>query len=396
MTMHSRDTRENPGIKRAYLELPSTLEGTQSYCITIPGGLDNKKRLIDLLTITTRWYSWERSAGTEGKETADRWRDVLNLPELNMCCCPEPTNRRYDSEGNLEVSYDGGITWVDAPELDDRFSGIVSPPMPGTDGEEKRCIAAASGEEYVKLNLIEDLNEGSNYAELNAALVAIVAALGVTGIGILIAAAAAAIFIAGVSAVQAAFTTEVWTAYRCILFCHIKNDGSFDEAGWNAVKADILDQFTGVVSAILYNWVNSVGVVGLTNAARSGFVASADCSGCEDCLNCYSSAWIITGSLVDAGDGWIEIQAGVADYGPAPYMIAFGSSGVPDYSDYCCQLCGIEILSGTQNGAAYRLCNGTPVLTQVPTDQLFSVMEWGFNEATATMRFTFEGSPECP
>lgn len=334
--IHSRDPRQNPGMKRAFLELPSTLEGEQSFCVTIPGGLDNKKRLIDLLTIATRWYSWARSAGTEGKETADRWRDVMNLPELNMCCCPEPTNRRYNENGELEVSYDGGITWLPAPELDDRFSGIVAPPMPGTDGENKRCIAAASAEEYVKLNLIEDLTEGSSYAELNAALVAIVAALGVTGVGLLLAAAAAAIFIAGVGAVTAAFTTEVWTDFRCILFCRIRNDGSFDTAGWEAVKADILDQFTGVVSAILYNWVNSVGVVGLTNSARSGFVASADCSGCTDCPSCTAESQIQIGTFVSRTETEIVIDAVLTTFNSIfAYWVVYGDWE----TGTCCLFC---------------------------------------------------------
>lgn len=392
---HSRDPRKNPGIKRAYLSVPPTLDGEQSYCITIPGGQANKQALIDLLTIATRWYSWERTDGNEAKDTADAWRDTLNLPELNMCCCPEPTNQRYNEDGELEVSYDGGVTWQPAPQLDPRVSGIVAPPIMGEDGEGKRCAAAASAEEYVKQNLIEDLTEGDTYAEVYAACIAIVAALGVTGIGVLIAAAAAAIFVAGVAAVEAAFTTEVWVEFRCILYCHMKNDGSFDAAGWEGVKADILSEYTGVVSAILYNWVNSVGIVGLTNSARSGFVATADCDcGCDDA--CVSEAWIQCGTVVDVGDGWIEIQADVAPYGSGAYAIMYGSTGSPDWSDYCCMLCDIEILSGTQNGAAYRLCDGTPVLTQVPTDQLFSRMDWGFDEPTARMRFTFIGSPDCP
>lgn len=280
--MHPRDTRKHPGIKRPYLSLPESTDGTQSFCVTIPDGLDNKLVLIDLLGTATMWFNWDRSAGTEGKQTADAWRDALNLPELNMCgCCPQPTNRRYNADGELEVSYDGGLTWSPDPAADDRFSGIVSPPIPGADGADKRCAAAASAEEYVKQNLIDALSDGDTYAQIYGAAVAIIAALGVTGIGILIAAAAAAIFVAGVAAVQAAFTSEVWTDFRCILYCHIDNDGSFSETGWEQVKSEVLGTYTGVVSAILYNWVNSVGPVGLTNAARSGFVASADCDACE-------------------------------------------------------------------------------------------------------------------
>jgi len=282
--MHPRSKRQTPGIKRPFLKLPETLEGTQSFCITIPGGFDNKKALLDLLQISTYWFSWELSAGTEGKQTADAWRDLLQLPELKMCCCPEPTNRRYNSAGQLEVSYDGGLTWVVDNSLDDRFSGAISPPLAGADGAEKRCIAATAGQEFVKANLIDSLSEGMTYAELTSAGVALIAVLGVTGVGLLVGAFVAAIFLAGVTAVQAAFTSEVWTDFRCILNCRMSDDGSFTMLQWQQVRSDILSTFTGAVSAILYNWVNSVGTVGLTNAVRSGFAAAGDCDDCDcDC-----------------------------------------------------------------------------------------------------------------
>ena len=170
-----------------------------------------------------------------------------------MGCCPQPTNRRYNSAGELEVSYDGGLTWDTDSTLDDRFSGTISPPITGADGSAKACAAAASAEEFVKQNLIDSLEEGSTYADLSGVSVALIALLGVTGIGLLIAGFVAAIFVAGVTATQAAFTSEVWVDFRCILNCRIKPDGSFDMTGWQGVKSDILSQFTGVVSAVLYN-----------------------------------------------------------------------------------------------------------------------------------------------
>jgi len=288
--MHSYSDRKKPGIKRDFLDLPDTLEGEQSYCITIPGGLSNKLILIELLQMTTMWFNWQRTDGLEAKQTADAWRDILNLPELNMCCCPEPTNVRYLADGTRQVSYDNGATWVTDNSLDDRYSGAISPPLEGPDGDDKKCIAATSAQEFIKANLIDSLSEGQTYAELTGALVSIVAVLGVTGVGLLLGAAVAAIFLVGVTAVQAAFTSEIWTAFRCILYCHIEDDGSFNEAGWEGVKADILSQFTGTVSAILYNWTNAAGIVGLTNAARSHFAASGDCSDCECVQPCAVAA----------------------------------------------------------------------------------------------------------
>jgi len=394
---HSRDTRKNPGIKRSFLPLPESIDGKQSYCVTIPDGLDNKKVLIDLLVMATWWFNWERSEGTLGKQTADAWRDTLNLPELNMCCCPEPTNRRYNEDGELEVSYDNGITWIVSPEFDDRFSGIVAPPISGADGEEKRCAAAASAEEYVKQNFIEELNEGSAYADVYAAAVAVIALLGVTGIGLLFAAAAAAIFLAGVTAIQAAFTTEVWFDFRCILYCRIEDDGSFTVAGWEGVKSDILLQFTGAVSAVLYNWVNSVGRVGLTNSARSGFVVAADCSLCE-CPNCSDKAFAgITvddfdhGSIVTRNvDGTITCELQPAGAAAGYLILRFNTLGD------CCYINSFTQDSGTASGAAFIPC-GTPYAEEnyilaTPVGQCAQYAQWqGSPGAIITITVS-----ECP
>jgi len=275
--------------KRPPWKIPDVINPPNRRCIQIevPDDPQHIAILWGVLRSLSDWQRWEREPLKLGTQVAQVWRDVVySIDWSNMSCCPQPTNRRYNEDGVLEVSFDGGITWVAAPDADDRMSGIVAPNLPGADDATKRCIGATSAQAYVEANLIDDLTTGMTYAEINAALVAIVAILGITGVGLLLAAAAAAIFIAGVAAVQAAFTSEVWADFRCILYCNMNDNASFTEVQWERVKAAILDTFTGVVSAILYNWVNSVGPVGLTNAARSGFASSGDCSSCEPCADC--------------------------------------------------------------------------------------------------------------
>lgn len=292
-------------------------EPTEMVCL-------NHDWVIEMLSLCERLQF--QTAWVAPVDEFDMITKVLELEQILVrasamsCCCKNPTNRRYNSNGQLEVSYDGGLTWSLAPDADSRMSGALSPPLAGADGETKRCLGAASAMEFAKRNLIDDLTTGGTYADLYAALVALAAVLGVTGIGILIAAAAAAIFIAGVSAVQAAFTSEVWDDYQCILYCASEDNASFTEQGWQQVKSEINSQFSGVVAVILYNWVNSVGPVGLTNAARSGFAASADCSEC-DCPGewCYFFAFDTAGAedweksttdgfnngVMDIGTGWL-------------------------------------------------------------------------------------------
>jgi len=283
-----------------------------------------------------------------------------------MGCCPEPTNRRYNENGELEVSYDNGGTWTVDPALDDRFSGVVAPDLPGEDGSEKACIGATAGQEYVKQNLIDSLQVGATFADLNAVAVALAAVLGVTGVGILIAAFAAAVFVAGVSAVQAAFTSGVWADLKCILYCNIEPDASYTEEGWQGVKADILSTYTGIVSAVLYNWVNSVGAVGLTNAARSGFAVDGDCGDCA-CENCSNlDAWsVVFGTIIEQTPGYIKLASVDNGFGQQSCRMVTGDM------DICCYVTvGDTTGAGWTSGAYYPCGSASPTGFPSPPENM--------------------------
>jgi hypothetical protein len=164
---------------------------------------------------------------------------------------------------------------------------------------------------YVKNNLIDSLNDGMAYGEVTAVSAAVVGLLGVTGVGILLGALTGAVMLAGVLIVQAAFTSEVWAAYQCILFCNMEDDASFTVAGWNAVRASINSNFIGVVNVILGTWVTSVGNIGLTNSVRTGIAEDSDCSDCACAPPCESADSFYNGivnSITDNGDGTITFN----------------------------------------------------------------------------------------
>jgi len=334
--------------------------------IEVPDNPMHLQTLWAQLRDLSDWQRWEKEPTKSATLVAQVWRDVVySIDWSGMSCCPEPTNQRYNAEGQLEVSYDNGATWVIDHSLDDRYSGTIAPPLEGEDGAEKRCVAATSAQEFVKANLIDSLSEGMTYAEITGALVAVIAVLGVTGIGILLGAAVAAIFIAGVAAVQAAFTSEVWTDFRCILYCHMNDDGSFDEAGWEGVKADILGTFTGAVSAILYNWANAAGLVGLTNAARSHFAATGDCSdcACEDCSNLDN--WeVIYGTIITQTPGYMKLSSTDAGSGNQGIRLANYHGG----SGNCCAVTYNVTTGVVQNQAYYPCGSGTPIFSVPPAD----------------------------
>lgn len=337
--------------RRPPWKIPAVIDPPERRCIQInvPDDPEHIAILWGVLRGLSDWQRWERESTKSGTLVAQVWSKVVYAIDWSgeecMGCCPQPTNRRYNSAGQLEVSYDNGANWVVDPSLDSRFSGIIAPPVEGEDGADKACAGAASAEEYVKQNLIDALQDGAAYADLNAAAVGLIALLGVTGIGLLIAGFAAAVFLAGVTVVQAAFTSEVWTTFRCILYCHISPDASFTEGQWNAVKHDILDQFTGVVSAILYNWVNSVGPVGLTNSARSHFVAAADCSSCEcEPVGCNDKWTVQFGTFLGVFDDHLRFES-IVESGTSKITM------ITDTINDCCALVDFTISPEELSGA---------------------------------------------
>jgi len=259
-----------------------------SYCLS--------EREVAILLVFVDYIGWKtRYIATETEidtNLIDLWSGNLASKLMSGCCGDEGLHR-FDEDGVYQSSLDGGETWFDDPSNDPRNNATYFPPLEGEDGPDKRCEGAANAQEFLKQNLIDELASGLAYAEIYSTAVGIIAILGVTGIGVVIAVAAAAIFVAGVIVVQAAFTSEVWIDLKCILYCEIGDDASFTEVQWENVKAQILLQFTGVVRVILWNWVNALGFVGLTNSARSNMALGADCSDC-DCGTACGGDWIVT------------------------------------------------------------------------------------------------------
>lgn len=403
--------------KTGYL-IPENIDPDENICICVPVPKDwgHIRAFMGQLTELSKWITWEKTGGTEAAQAARRWFDITECVQKEIDCAmtdgcgcggsARPTNTRINPEtGEYEVSYDGGITWIPDPSADPRFSGTVFPPVAGTPGDAMRCEGANSVVSFLEDMQAVELQQLETGATVADAIVAVLAAL--SALGIFLAAVPAAVFalvsfVVGLFAhlipedFESQFNSDVWDELLCIVYCNIGADGSFTEETWAKTWIEAVGVGSEYAGIWLSEHIKMIGVVGLTNAARAHYPGTRDCDGCNCDPECVDENWVQQGIVVASGDGWIEIQAEIGTLGPAPYGIIYGSTGSPDWSDYCCQLCNIEILSGTQNGAAYRLCDGTPVLTQVPTDQLFSRMEWGFTDGTAVMRFTFEGSPDCP
>lgn len=265
--------------------------------------------LIGLLEALDQPDTW-LGTYTEIQDTRDQVNEIIAaFMEAKLCCCNETrvvTNTRFTSAGKMEVSYDGGTTWEPAPSSSDpRLTIPVMPPLVFEGGDKTKCDAATNGLEHIKdvqTGVKNHLSEGLTAIELAAVL-----------IGLLVAAAVAAgltggpgalIFVPLIIQIMAAiaglapevydgiFTTDVWDKTLCVLYCHIGENGQFDQAGFDAVVSDLETKLPGGSSptgaaANVSSFVKVWQLAGLNNACSYGNAADADCSSC-DCGLCQS------------------------------------------------------------------------------------------------------------
>jgi len=358
-----------------------------SYCLS--------EREVAMLLPFMDYISWRtRYIATEtniDQETINKWSANLARKLMSGCCGDEGLHR-FNEDGVYQSSLDGGETWFDDTENDPRNNATYYPPLDGEDGDEKRCEGAANAQEFFKQNLIDELASGLAYAEIYSTIIGIIAILGITGIGVIIGVVTAAIFVAGVIVVQAAFTSEVWETFRCILYCHIDDDASYNEVQWGDVKNDILSQFTGVVQIILWNWVNALGFVGLTNSARSNMALGADCSDCA-CENCSNlNNWVLVyGTILEQSPGYLRIASTDAGSGNQSVRVRNLTSGeMPE----CCAVT-YDIITGVATNQAYYPCGSPDPVFSVPPPEtcMYDINITNVFSAAMEIEFFFT---ECP
>lgn len=312
------------------------------------------------------------------------------------CCCGDgnPGRTRITSGGKLEVSYDDGVTWQSADDLDPRYTSIVNQPLPGADGDVKGCLGATSAALVIEQDIITKLQQTS----LGISLVVLIAAalavfLSAGSLAPLVTALVSAALGAGQSAITAAFTPEVWDTFRCILHCRIEDDASFTTSGWQLVKDDIKAQLTGIAASLLVGTVDAFGVVGMTNAARSNRAIAGDCDDCDDCASgCVNAVIVESGVVIETAEDYMIIES--RPYNPGSGTVEAVVIVLPDG---CCTILSPETVPGWGiTGASYHShrCNGS-VLTGywIQPECLQDVSVFKAGAPTFRIKFTFAG--EC-
>lgn len=322
-------------------------------------------------------------------------------------CSKTPTDIRFTSDGMMEVSTDGGETWVPATSVNDpRLAIPLAPPLPGDDGETKRCNAAAAGVAYLmnmQADLSAQLGAGIGLTALGVAIGIILVAIlsGGTALVLIALFAPLAIALVGVTsaAFDAAFDADVWDRLLCNLFCNASDDGSFSLAGWQLVKLGVLADESGLAERFLYDIINTMGHVGLTNAMRSNPDAVGDCGDCVCVGGCDLDNWDTYpggnhGVVVSRDEETGVITLSTTTIQGGQYYIGLQTS---DPINLCCYTVDIQTAGGFVNTWAIWPCGsaidyGNLQIVPIPINQCLALVQ-AQSDAPFTMTITLATCP---
>jgi len=354
-------------------------DNTRCICLQIPDNEIWISNFVGILAQPTYWFNWQRTGDNSGKQCADVWAllfDAIDWSAMSCCCDNPPAIYRYSSTGVYQRSTDGGATWTDAPEFDYRNTSTLFPPPSALGITNTKCQAADGVIFTVQNEIVEALDSSFAAAQIlaliAAVLLAVLSAGSLLAFTPLITAIGSAIIDVGVTATQAAFTTDVWDRLRCNIFCHMTTDDSTDAAGFDAILTQITTDETGIAETVLYGIINAAGLVGINNMMRSNKGdPDADCSSC--CPAC-APLWDVYdgthGTITSRDDTQITIDAGFIG---ASYYVILSTMA----ADTCCIPLGYDILSGTvdQTGnLSWTTCGVTPI-EGVP-EHAFGLFGW--------------------
>lgn len=247
---------------------------------------------VDYIGWKTRWVSPTDTLIAQDDLT--KWSGNLARKLMSGCCNDQETLHRVTTDGEMEISTDGGETWQPDPN-DPRKTGTQLPnTIPGT-GSDKKCNAATNAVDNFKdaqAAFGVSIDEAGTVVGLALAIAAELLLL-VLSVGTaaevlvpLLISTAVALFGLVVVDYNAEFTEAVWSQLTCDLFCTIGSDGQFNAAQLINLQARLDSDFSGNVALTFSGILTGWGLVGLNNACITGVAATADCSDCDCSLEC--------------------------------------------------------------------------------------------------------------
>lgn len=314
----------------------------------------------EMIGYVTRWFS--ETDETVNASDIVLWRSNLERKLMSGCCPDEGKIYRVGEDGQIQSSTDGGITWEDDPAADPRLTAPRFPPLPGEDGNVKKCTAANNAAGQIKIaadQLIADSGAWAGLTALIGILLGVLAFLSIIGSGGIltpfVVTLAGTLLGAGSAAFNAAMTEDVYNRLVCTFYCNMQEDGSFTEGNLADIHDALQTTETGIAQEYLEELINMIGSVGLTNMGRtSGGSVSYDCAECDCGEGCGYKYELfdqpgypaVPGVIVAQTDTYIDLQIGATSYGLLQAI---------DISD-CCFVGPLEVISGSATGVAYVDC----------------------------------------
>ncbi len=250
-----------------------------SYCLT-----DQQVAAMLVMTEYLKWPTrWVKSSGNIDPAIILNFSSGLESNLMSGCCDDNiPIQYRYSTAGVLQRSVNGGSVWEDAPQYDPRNYSPEFPPVPGDDGDDKKCSAATGAAQLIKEQVADQLTDDMSRYTLGQLINDWVKTFleSSNPFTALVTVTSNQIFALVISVLRPALTDDVFDILKCILYCRMADDASFNDATWAIVRSDILSKISGVAGIFLEHLVYLIGVGGLTNIVRSGFADSGDCSTC--------------------------------------------------------------------------------------------------------------------
>jgi len=287
--------------------------GRIGVCVPVPDDEGHRQAFLGALLSLTYWYNWQRDPAHIGREAAAVWLPIFNLISQELAartgCDAQSFGflTRYNPDTDtLQVSFDGGTTWVDAPQLDPRYQTLL-PPLTTAD---PRCDSAANIVHEIRAIVdqqIEALQNDAGEAVLATLLTTAMALFGYFALLAALAIAVVGFFLAlGAAELEILFTDELYDTLTCIFYCRMDSSGQLDEISLAKVIDDINEQLVLGAALLLTNFFNYTGFGGLNNMAASGS-QTGDCSDCE-CQWCYRF------DFTASDGGWFVRSTGEGDY----------------------------------------------------------------------------------
>lgn len=297
-----------------YLTPENVPEGTICRPLFIPASSEWLAIVSGALTELTKSYNWQQ-AGITVEEALEVVQIIINAyyeggcmdcTEVLECVFPDGELRRYSPTGELEISTDGGETWTEARNRDPRFVGDRVTLTSGIDCDDAKAIVG-----YIE-NLIDDIKA---QLDLSAAIGTLVSVL----LGVLATifsggaaaplAVAFATAVAGLTsaAITSALTEEVMQRLLCNLHEVLNGVETVTAGHYDAIRAQLAIDETGIAHEVLDNAIVSMGAVGLQNAIPLGYTSSVEAYDCADCNPLTCIEWNFDGSA----EGWTVVTGTV-------------------------------------------------------------------------------------